>query len=84
MQEVSRCEVDLLSKGPNKTRKLSLKIKPGIRAGLPERVTQTEAGVSAEHITNGFGIHPLHSVSASQIPQPNNVRHFEVFQKPDP
>ncbi len=84
MQEMSSDGVNLHSKGPNKTRKLYLKIKPGIRAGLPERVTQTEAGVSAEHITNGFGIHPLNGVSANQIPQPDNVRDFEVFQKPDP
>jgi hypothetical protein len=31
MQEVSSGGVDLLSKGPNKTRKFFLKIKPGIR-----------------------------------------------------
>jgi hypothetical protein len=84
MQEMSSDGVNLHSKGPNKTRKLYLKIKPGKRAGLPERVTQTEAGVSAEPITNGFGIHPLNGVSASQISQPNNVGNFEVFQKTDP
>ena len=84
MQEMSSDGVNLHSKGPNKTRKLYLKIKPGKRAGLPERVTQTEAGVSADHITNGTGFHPLNCVSASQIPQPDNVRDFEVFQKSDP